>query len=108
MRHKWDLATFQSAVFEAEFTLPIIIPSIETLVGLAAAVLSSLSYIPQVQKVWAGQPTDDLSLHTLVALTFGLCLWVAYGALRSDWIIFFANLIGASLTGFVLFRKVRE
>jgi MtN3 and saliva related transmembrane protein len=84
------------------------IPSIETAVGLAAAILSSLSYIPQVRKVWAGQPTDDLSLHTLIALTAGLCLWIVYGLLKPDWIVSLANAVGASLTGFVLLRKTME
>jgi MtN3 and saliva related transmembrane protein len=82
--------------------------SLETLVGLAAALLSSLSYLPQVQKVWAGRPTSDLSLRTLIALTCGLALWVAYGTIRSDWIIVFSNLVGASLTGLVLLRKVLD
>jgi MtN3 and saliva related transmembrane protein len=69
--------------------------------------LSSLSYVPQVKKVWAGQPTDDLSLRTLMALTIGLSLWVTYGVFKADWIIVASNLVGAALTGFVLYRKLR-
>jgi MtN3 and saliva related transmembrane protein len=80
---------------------------LETVVGAIAALLSSLSYIPQVKKVWSGQPTDDLSSRTLIALTSGLVLWVAYGAIKADWIIVVANLVGASLTGFVLYSKQR-
>src|SRR4051812_10994257 len=83
-------------------------PFLETVVGAIAALLSSLSYIPQVKKVWSGQPTDDLSSRTLIALTSGLVLWVAYGAIKADWIIVAANLVGASLTGFVLYHKLRE
>lgn len=82
--------------------------SIETVIGVVAALLSSLSYIPQVKKVWDGHPTDDLSSRTLIALTAGLVLWVAYGLIKSDWIIAAANVVGASLTGFVLYRKLRE
>jgi MtN3 and saliva related transmembrane protein len=82
-------------------------PLLETVVGAIAALLSSLSYIPQVKKVWSGQPTDDLSSRTLIALTSGLVLWVAYGAIKADWIIVVANLVGASLTGFVLYSKLR-
>jgi MtN3 and saliva related transmembrane protein len=81
---------------------------LETVVGATAALLSSLSYIPQVKKVWSGQPTDDLSSRTLIALTSGLVLWVVYGAIKADWIIVVANLVGASLTGFVLYHKLRE
>jgi MtN3 and saliva related transmembrane protein len=81
---------------------------LETIIGIGAALLSSLSYIPQVRKVWAGQPTDDLSLRTLIALTSGLVLWIVYGAIKADWIIAAANVVGAGLTGFVLYRKLRE
>jgi MtN3 and saliva related transmembrane protein len=81
---------------------------VETAVGVAAALLSSLSYIPQVKKVWSGQPTDDLSLRTLIALTCGLVLWVVYGAIKADWVIMLANMAGTSLTGFVLCYKLRE
>jgi MtN3 and saliva related transmembrane protein len=83
-------------------------PLIETIIGVTAALLSSLSYIPQVKKVRAGQPTNDLSRHTLITLTAGLLLWVVYGAFRADWIIIAANLVGTGLTGFVLFHKLRE
>lgn len=81
---------------------------IETFIGVAAAMLSSLSYIPQVRKVWSGQPTEDLSSRTLIALTCGLLLWVVYGAIKPDWIIVVANTIGAGLTGYVLVHKLRE
>lgn len=81
---------------------------IETLIGIVAAMLTSLSYIPQVRKVWCGQPTDDLSSRTLIALTCGLLLWVVYGAIKPDWIIIVANATGASLTGYVLLHKLRE
>jgi MtN3 and saliva related transmembrane protein len=81
---------------------------LETVIGVIAAMLTSLSYIPQVKKVRAGQPTKDLSSRTLIALTSGLVLWVVYGAAKADWIIIAANLVGTSLTGFVLYHKLRE
>jgi len=34
--------------------------------------------------------------------------WVVYGAIKADWIIMLANLAGTSLTGFVLYYKLRE
>lgn len=76
------------------------------MIGAGAAGLTSLSYIPQVRKVVAGQPTDDLSSTTLIALTAGLALWIVYGALQGDLIVLIANTVGAALTGFVLVRKL--
>jgi len=58
-----------------------------TYVGGAATVLASLSYIPQVRKAWPRGSTEDLSLITLVVLTAGLALWVAYGVLRGDGVV---------------------
>ena len=39
----------------------------------------------------------------LIALTSGLALWVLYGAVKADWIIIAANVVGTSLTGYVLY-----
>jgi hypothetical protein len=38
---------------------------------------------------------------------FGLALWVVYDAVKADWIIIAVNLAG-SLTGFVIYHKLRE
>ena len=75
-------------------------------IGGAAALLTSLSYLPQVRKAWPRGSTKDLSRRTLIALTAGLVLWVIYGALRQDWIIVAANSVGATLSGSVLAFKL--
>jgi MtN3 and saliva related transmembrane protein len=83
-------------------------PDLTTLLGIAAAGLTSLSYIPQVQKALPRGATEDLSLKMLLALFSGLCLWCAYGFVKSDIVIIFANLVGASLVGLVLMCKIRD
>jgi MtN3 and saliva related transmembrane protein len=77
-------------------------------IGACAALLTSLSYIPQVQKAWPRGSTEDLSLHMLVVLTTGLLLWIGYGLLKSDWVIVAANSVGATLSGSVLAFKIRD
>ncbi|MEA2794483.1 MAG: MtN3 and saliva related transrane protein [Bradyrhizobium sp.] len=77
-------------------------------VGACAALLTSLSYIPQVQKAWPRGSTSDLSLKMLVALTTGLVLWIGYGLLRGDWVIVAANGVGAALSASVLAFKIRD
>lgn len=77
-------------------------------IGGCAAVLTSLSYIPQVQKAWPRGSTSDLSLKMLIALTAGLLLWITYGFLKSDWVIVIANGVGASLSASVLAFKLRD
>jgi MtN3 and saliva related transmembrane protein len=77
-------------------------------VGGIAAILASLSYLPQLRKALPRGSTGDLSVWTLVALTLGLGLWVVYGALRHDWVLVCANFVGAALTGVVLVCKIRD
>ena len=77
-------------------------------IGVLAAILTSLSYIPQVRKAWPRGSTKDLSLHMLAVLTSGLLLWVVYGFLKGDWVIVVANCVGATLSGSVLAFKIRD
>jgi MtN3 and saliva related transmembrane protein len=77
-------------------------------IGVCAAVLTSLSYVPQVRKAWPRGSTKALSLHMLVVLTTGLLLWVGYGLLKSDWVIVAANGVGAALSASVLGFKIRD
>jgi len=44
------------------------------ILGMLAAALTSLSYLPQLQKTIPRNSTSDLSLKMLVALSAGLCL----------------------------------
>jgi len=76
--------------------------------GLAAASLTSLSYLPQARKAIPRGATKDLSLKTLGALLAGLFLWVVYGILRSDMVIVIANSVGAVLVAIVLTCKLRD
>jgi MtN3 and saliva related transmembrane protein len=77
-------------------------------IGVCAAVLTSLSYIPQVRKAWPRGSTKDLSLHMLIVLTTGLLLWISYGVLKGDWVIVTANSVGAMLSASVLIFKIRD
>jgi MtN3 and saliva related transmembrane protein len=75
---------------------------------MLAAALTSLSYLPQLQKAKPRNSTSDPSLKMLVALSAGLCLWVVYGVLKDDWVIMLANSIGATLSLAVLGFKIRD
>jgi MtN3 and saliva related transmembrane protein len=77
-------------------------------IGGLAAVLASLSYIPQVRKAWPRHATGDLSLSTLTALTAGLALWTVYGFAKADWVLAASNIVGAVLAGIVLGCKIRD
>lgn len=83
-------------------------PDFTSLLGLLAAALTSLSYIPQVRKALPSGSTEDLSLKMLLALLAGLSLWIVYGTVVRDPIIVIANATGAALVGTVLACKIRD
>jgi len=62
-----------------------------TIVGSLAACLTMLSFIPQIIKIMKTKSARDVSLVTLLQLTLGVCLWIAYGIYRKDAIIITAN-----------------
>jgi MtN3 and saliva related transmembrane protein len=76
--------------------------------GFVAAALTSLSYVPQIQKALPKDSTGDLSLKMLVALFAGLALWIVYGLIVEDIVIVIANCVGAALVAVVLGCKVRD
>jgi MtN3 and saliva related transmembrane protein len=78
------------------------------ILGMLAAALTSLSYLPQLQKAMPRNSTSNLSLKMLVVLSAGLCLWIVYGVLKGDWVIILANSIGATLSLAVLGFKIRD
>jgi len=79
-----------------------------TIVGLLAAALTSLSYIPQVKKALPAGSTDDLSSKTLAVLAVGLALWIGYGVLKSDFVIIIANAVGFALVATLIGFKIRD
>jgi MtN3 and saliva related transmembrane protein len=77
-------------------------------IGALAALLTSLSYVPQVRKALPRGSTEDLSLQTLGILTTGLAVWIVYGILKGDWVIMAGNGVGAALSATVLGCKLRD
>ena len=81
--------------------------SIATLLGLAAAALTTAANVPQVWKAWRTKQTDDLSLAMTLILATGLGLWVIYGILQSDLVIIVANAVAMILSATLAVLKLR-
>lgn len=77
-----------------------------TLFGFAAALLTTISNIPQAYKIIKTKETKGVSTWSYSALFLGLVLWVVYGFLRTDIPIIVANSISAVICGIVLFLKL--
>ena len=78
----------------------------DTLIGAAAAVCTTISYVPQPKKSWKTGETGDLSRKMLLLLSAGLGLWLVYGILRSDLVIIVANGISLAMALTILWIKV--
>jgi MtN3 and saliva related transmembrane protein len=78
----------------------------ETFIGGAAAFCTTVSYVPQLKKVWATGEAADLSLKMLLLLGSGLTLWIVYG-IRGDLVIIVANAVSVSLLSCITYLKLR-
>ena len=64
-----------------------------TIIGIAAAILTMFSFVPQIFRSLRIKSVKDLSPFTLFQLSAGVCLWMIYGIARGDRIIIFANAV---------------
>ncbi len=72
-----------------------------TILGFAAAILSTFAGVPQMVKAWRTRSTGDLSLIFLLMAFGGCMLWLAYGFLLD------ANMVGLIVLGTTLYFKFR-
>ncbi|WP_426480048.1 SemiSWEET family sugar transporter [Chryseobacterium sp. R2ACT005] len=56
---------------------------LETLIGILGAVLSSISFLPQVIKIWKTKSAADLSLPTILLLSANAATWLMYGVIKN-------------------------
>ena len=76
-------------------------------IGSAAAILTTVAFIPQAWKVWRTNHTADISLGMYILFTLGVALWLAYGILLESWPIIIANCVTLLLAGSVLVMKIK-
>ncbi len=66
-------------------------PNLESIVGIVAGTLTSVSLLPQLIKMIKEKKATDISVVMLVTLLSGLCCWIWYGILKQDWPIIITN-----------------
>ena len=60
-------------------------------VGIAAAVLTTLCWLPQAMKVIREKESRAISLPGTAILSVGVALWLVYGLALGDWPLIGAN-----------------
>lgn len=76
-------------------------------IGLLAACLTTISFLPQAIHVIRTRETSGLSLSMYLLFTTGIACWLAYGLLKQDAPLIIANCITLVLAGIILTIKAR-
>ena len=77
-------------------------------VGVAAALCSMGSFIPQAVKIVRERDASSVSLRMYVVTVIGFALWTGYGVLLESWPLVASNLISFALAGLILVLKLRR
>jgi MtN3 and saliva related transmembrane protein len=76
-------------------------------IGFAAGFLTTVAFVPQAVQIWKARSAKDVSLHTFIAFTAGVGLWLAYGILRQEAPIIVWNAVTLALAGAILAMKLK-
>ena len=78
-----------------------------SILGYFAGAQTTISFIPQVIKIWKTKSTKDISLITFIAFCLGVFLWMLYGIILHSLPVIIANLIGLLLGLIILILKIK-
>ncbi len=73
-----------------------------TLLGVFAALCSTISFAPQAIKIIRTRETKDISVWMYGLTVTGFATWAAYGVLLSQWPLVASNAICFLLSAFIL------
>ena len=76
--------------------------------GFLAALLTTLSFVPQVIYCWKTRDTRSISLSMYACFCLGALLWLVYGLLVQQWPVVFANSITLVLAPSILSLKLKQ
>ncbi len=77
------------------------------LIGTLAAVLTTISFLPQALHTFRTKDVRGISLGMYSAFTLGVALWLVYGLLLGAWPVVIANVITLALASTILVMKLR-
>jgi MtN3 and saliva related transmembrane protein len=80
---------------------------VQTLLGLAAATLTTGCWLPQLIRSWRTRSAGDISWLYLLALGTGIALWLVYGLVTGDAVIVLANALTLAAVGLLAAIKAR-
>lgn len=81
---------------------------LKTIVGLSAALLTTISFLPQALKTWRTKSTQDLSPLMFTLFCTGVVGWLVYGFFLHDIVIIVANSITIILAGSIMYHILKN
>jgi MtN3 and saliva related transmembrane protein len=79
-----------------------------TLLGTAAGILSTASFVPQVIKAWREGNTEAISKRMYLVTVSAFSLWIVYGFLLESLPLIVFNSLSLVLSGTILVLKLRQ
>jgi MtN3 and saliva related transmembrane protein len=77
------------------------------ILGLAAGTISSITFLPQVIKIWQTKSAKDLSIPMLLLLVLGVSMWLAYGIIIKNVPVIYTNSTVLLMSFIMLFFKFK-
>lgn len=81
--------------------------NIEITIGILGAILSSISFLPQVIKIFKTKSAADLSMPTILLLAANAATWLAYGIIKDALPLAITNAIMLSMLLIIVFFKIK-
>ena len=78
-----------------------------TVVGLLAGTCTTISFFPQMRKIYVTRRTRDLSLPSYLILSLGLFLWIIYGVWAKAIAIILPNTIIFMMSLYIVAMKIK-
>lgn len=76
--------------------------------GVVAATLTTLAFVPQAVKTIRTRDTRSISLGMYAVFTVGIVFWFAYGLVLDSWPMIVANAVTFVLAATILGLKIRH
>jgi MtN3 and saliva related transmembrane protein len=77
------------------------------ILGLSAGTITSITFVPQVIRIWQTKSAKDLSLLMLLLLITGVLMWLSYGLIIKDTAIIYTNSMVLGMSLLMLYFKFR-
>ena len=81
--------------------------SITEFFGMAAGTITSITFLPQVIRIWKTKSVKDLSMIMVILLVIGTACWLSYGFLKNDTAIIYTNVLVLIMSLVIFYFKLK-